>query len=296
VIYTAYSVEFQERPPDDHPFVKVVSKGSGTEHTVLAHVQEFAPHASDVGEALAEVERVTTAVLRDMAVVVFKGTQDKETRREILLRSARRRVAAMMDDSLTQTSKPLMSWEQYIFPVLSSHPLMGDILRDVTGDRAAPSSHCVVLTPTCDMVPQASGCKVSHVLVGKCCAATDYVANGLSLAVGTGKSKVKDRLTKALNDAHQSGYVLLPECPGTTPMMALNLRNLALVPVTSIAKEVAEGCSYIRVASLDSPFREYVAWAFLQVSCRPGVPPKDDSAVIESLLQSWGIKDTDVKK
>ena len=40
-----------------------------------------------------------------------------------------------------------------------------------------------------------------------------------------------------------------------------------------------------RIASLDSPFREFVGWAYLQISCRPGVPPRDNSTAIEAAPQ-----------
>jgi hypothetical protein len=295
VIYSAGEVEFGQAPPENHPFIKVVAKGAGTEQTVLGHVQAFAPHASALRDVLLEIASVANGVLRDVAPHVFTVTTDPEQRRDILLRAARRRVAARMDDSLSQTKQPLLSWEQFIFPVIISHPVMGDILRDQSGDPQDPSSYRVVLTPTCDMVPQASGCKVTHVLAGRCGPATSFISEGLSLAVTTGKTKVKERLEKALNEAHQSGLVLFPECPGTTPMMTLNLRALDLIPIESIGTNQTKGCSYIRVASLDSPFREYVAWAFLQISCRPGLPPKDDSAVILSLLDAWATKATGSK-
>ena len=32
---------------------------------------------------------------------------------------------------------------------------------------------------------------------------------------------------------------------------------------------------YIRVVSIDSPFREQIAWAYLNTAGRPGVPDRD---------------------
>lgn len=194
-----------------------------------------------------------------------------------------------MDEMLAVTEQPLFGWEQYIFPVLTSHPVAGDILHVAAEDAKNPASYRVLLTPTCDLVPHAAGCKVTHALLARCCAPDNFVTKGLSLAKTTSKSKVKDRLPAALNEAHQSGIILLPECPGTFPLMALNLRDLELVPVTDLVPPEGQQARLTRIASLDSPFREFVGWAYLQISCRPGVPPRDYSAAIEALLNDWNL-------
>ena len=35
------------------------------------------------------------------------------------------------------------------------------------------------------------------------------------------------------------------------------------------------GRPFLRIASIDSPFRELVAWAYLQIACRPSLPDRD---------------------
>ena len=59
--------------------------------------------------------------------------------------------------------------------------------------------------------------------------------------------------------------------------MAANLRELELITVEKIIP--GEDAEYCIVASIDSPFKELVSWAYLQISCRPGLPDRD--------IQSW---------
>ena len=287
VFYSAGDVAVSDPLVPAHPFIKVVAKGSGSERQVIDHIKAFAPHTQTLRSALADIERLTHIVLRDVAVPVFEAESDDAKRRDMLVRATRRRVAALMDEMMALTEQPLFGWEQYIFPVLTSHPVTGDILRVTAEDPKNPGSYRVLLTPTCDMVPHGGGCKVTHLLIARCCAADNFVTKGLSLGRNTSKNKVKERLPAALNEAHQSGIILLPECPGTLPLMALDLRDLELVPVTDLVAPQGQQARLTRIASLDSPFREFVGWAYLQISCRPGVPPRDNSAAIEALLNEW---------
>ena len=65
--------------------------------------------------------------------------------------------------------------------------------------------------------------------------------------------------------------------------MALDLRDLELIPASDVGKDTDTGKKYERIASVDSPFREYIAWAFLQIGCRPGIPPRDMSSLVAAL-------------
>jgi hypothetical protein len=47
----------------------------------------------------------------------------------------------------------------------------------------------------------------------------------------------------------------------------------------------------MRVASVDSPFREQIAWAFVQIAGRPALPDRDlESWVQEIREQISGVK------
>ena len=54
--------------------------------------------------------------------------------------------------------------------------------------------------------------------------------------------------------------------------MAADLRELELISLSDIG---LKDKPFIRIASLDSPFRELVSWAYVQVSGRPGLPDRD---------------------
>lgn len=276
VVYTAGEADFETPVPDNHPFVTVVSKGPGTEQQIAAHAVAYRTHAEALHEVADNIERVTHSVLKNLAPQLFAADQNVDARRDTLVRAARRRVAAMMDEA--SGDQKLHSWEQYVFPVVTTHPLTGDILRLAEGDPKLPESFRVILTPTCDIAAK----KVTNIVVGQCTNHTEFITKGIGLAANTGKGKIKERLPAALNEAHQSGFVLLPACPGLTPMMALNLRDVELLPLASVGQQ------YVRVATLDSPFREFLAWGFLQIGCRPGVPPRDNTSLIDAITAVWG--------
>lgn len=55
------------------------------------------------------------------------------------------------------------------------------------------------------------------------------------------------------------------------PTMAADLRQLELIPFAEIVDENY----YRRIASIDSPFRELISWAYMQTACRPGLPDRN---------------------
>jgi hypothetical protein len=51
---------------------------------------------------------------------------------------------------------------------------------------------------------------------------------------------------------------------------------LDLIPIEQIDdEETLNGKEYVRIASVDSPFRELVSWAYMSDASRPGVPDCD---------------------
>ena len=62
------------------------------------------------------------------------------------------------------------------------------------------------------------------------------------------------------------------------PYMTVDLKKIELVKIDEIAPDkplLTDDKRYYRVASICSPFREQIAWAHLQNSCRPGVPDRN---------------------
>ena len=86
-------------------------------------------------------------------------------------------------------------------------------------------------------------------------------------------NKLKERLiSTVLSRGYLETTMPLPALQGRIPTMMADLRELELLPLC----EVGTTCKpYLRIASLDSPFRELVSWAFVQVCGRPGLPDRD---------------------
>jgi CTP synthase len=282
VIYTAGAIELADLGAENHPFIRKVAKGAGTQQLVAQGLQGFAPHVAALHQVIDDFSRVVQVVLKSLAVPLFTAETNDDKRREILVRAARRRAAAMIDDATSFGGEFSHAWEQYIFPVLTTHPITGDVLRDSTGDAADPASFRVVLTPTCDMVVRNDKCKVDSILAAKCEPPLKFITDGI-IPQPKNKADLKKRLKSALNEAHQAGIAILPDCPGAVPLASVNLRALELIPVSQIGADK----KFVRVASIDSPFREQMMWAYTQVGCRPGLPPRDTKLLVNSLADLW---------
>ena len=63
--------------------------------------------------------------------------------------------------------------------------------------------------------------------------------------------------------------------------MAADLRDLQFIRVEDIG---ISGKLYHRIASIDSPFRELLSWAYLQTACRPGLPDRDFNSWADEII------------
>jgi hypothetical protein len=274
---------------DAHPFVKAVQKGSRSGAKLQAALEGLRPHVDALREAEGHIRQQFALALRDVAPHAFGLFKVATERNEAILRSGRRRLAAFMDD-LARHGQELASWEQYLCPPVSNDVLLGDVIVEHGRPKDEPSSFRLVLTPSCDLV--ASGgrkAKVADLLVARCCRIRDAVE--LTNLKGIPVKKLKDRVSAALvTPGYNEAVLLLPALAGKIPAMAANLRDLALVPVVDVG---AAGRPFERVASIDSPFRELVAWAYMQVACRPGLPDRDFKGWCAEVLQAY---ETDAAK
>jgi CTP synthase len=280
VIFTARPPAFEPALPESHPFVKVFTKGRGTEQKVVQCIADFVPHVNAMRRVRTELDGILRAVLKDTAPFVLRGTADPAKQPDVLARTARRRVAAVMDEA-ELTGGPILDWERYVVPPIGREPCVGDVLRRIGDDSGEPTAYCLVLTPSCDMVSGRT--KVSRALVAKCCDCGMFVTQGLDLQT-TKEKTVRERLKSSLTQAQCRGYVSLPELPGIIPHLSLNLRDLDLIELGQIANEAGADTKYQRIASIDSPFREQIVWAFLEISGRPGMPDRDFTGTIEGIV------------
>lgn len=269
IIYTAFDGPLTPPVPDNHPFVKIVVKGAGTQAQVTQHLQAFRPLVAAIESIHREVDMVLQRVLRDTAgAAVIPGTDATH-----LVHSARRRVAALMDEETAADGRPLFSWEQYLVPAFGDDPLTGDLIRRRGSAWNDPSSYRLVLSPSCDLV---SGRNESSVLVAKC-SSPDVMKQRLSLPGNADRAADKIR-TQVLTQGHWNGFLPLPEFPDRVPLLVASLKDLEVIPYVAIRTANGDQSEFERIASIDSPFREQISWAFLSTVARPGMPDRDLAA------------------
>ena len=277
VVYSADPEMFKVVASYNNPFVKFVQKGSDSDEKVLEKITSIAPHVESLKEAMTRGEEILSKsfhhAMREIAPYAFENFSDSQERMDTILRAGRRRVAASMDDPL-QGNERLATWEQYLSPPVSLDPQLGDVLKAKDGDSEDPGAFRLVLTPSCDMVASNGRTpRVSEILVATCCSLEEGL-KGVGLSIGPkGKDLSKETI---LTQGYQNSIIMIPGLYGKIPTMAANLRNLELIKVETV---ISEAPNFIRIASVDSPFRELISWAYLQVSCRPGLPERD--------LETW---------
>ena len=274
VVYSARP-DIHDDKHKTHPFIKSIQKGRGSPQRVLKALQELRPHVEALRGAEEHILQSFAFAMRDVAPDAFRFFDDAERRNDVILRAGRRRVAALMDD-LSARQDCLAPWEQYLSPPIAPNIKLGDILRKADGEYDDPASFRLVLTPSCDLV--ASGGreqKVDNVLVARCCSMKDGL-DRTSLK-DMALSKLKIRLSSTvLSHGYFETLVPFPCLKGRIPTMAADLRDLAFIPFGDLGLSER---AFLRVASVDSPFRELIAWAYLQIACRPGLPDRD--------VESW---------
>jgi hypothetical protein len=276
VYYTAVPDQVGEEAHASHPFVSVIKKGADSEREVLTCIQRFMPHISALEGVGREIRWAMNGALREIAPRIFERTEDEAKRGDALVRSARRRVAAKMDEALSSGGPTLMPWEFYLCPPVVEHLLTGDIIRKKRGRKEDPTAYAVILTPSCDLVKDATRIpKVSQVLVSMCKSAKRLLEDLNLQDVTNWKDKHQEKLLSALRQGYAQSCVPLPELPGEFPSLAADFRCLQLIDVAQIGDGDEE---YTRVASVDDPLRELVAWAYLLAAARPALPDRDFDA------------------
>ena len=270
-------------PEQTNSFVREITKGQHSPQKVLDAIRELRPHVQALKEAEQDVKNSFSIAMRDVAPSAFDIYADNDRRRDAIRRAGRRRLAALMDE-ISEDGQVLASWEQYISPPVSKDALLGDVLRKAEGNWTDPASFRVVLTPSCDLVSSAGReAKVENVLVAKCCSTKDGI--DLTSWKGISASKLRDRLINTvLSRGNFETIMPLPALEGRIPTMVANLRKLELIPLGDIG---TSDKPFLRVASLDSPFRELTAWSYVEVAGRPGVPDRDFESWCDEIVSDY---------
>lgn len=276
VFHSAHDIE--EYRTLSHPFVRYEIKGLGSHGRVANHIKEFASEITGLQSVRSELSQSIHETLLHVSPIVWRSGKPNAELTDMLLRSVRRRMAATLDHPTAPLTR-IHAWEQYICPSIGDNLLTGDLLLAHDAEKAQPESYRLVLSPSCDLVLGRPN-TVREVLVATCTKIDEFVNK-----TGVSHRKLADNLPSHLNKDQVAGFFPLPEFPGVFPLMAANLKGLSLIPYSDIATKVGDIKPFSRIASMDSPFRERLAWAFLQVAGRPGVPDVDVEAFAVSIQQ-----------
>ena len=276
-----YSAVLELLDPPEHPFVVSVPKGKDSELAAAAAIEKFGPHLETLVELQKHIARDTHVAIRNVLQAVFAATERRPLD-DTIVRLTRRHLAALMD-SQREPDTELAPWEQYIWPPPGEHPLACDVLRAAAGEPNDPTSFRLILTPSCDLVATPTRKpKVGNVLVARCCK-VDLLIPSVLKPEERGEERLRNEFERALKE-QPLGCIAIPPLPGVFPVMAADLRDLELIPLDHIGAQESER-AFHRVASVDSPFREGISWAYLQTTGRPGLPDIDRDVLRDELVK-----------
>lgn len=280
VIYSGTDADIEPPLREGQRFVERIAKGDGSLPRVVAALQRFSPFADSVRKLRAEVDEVIHKVLRDTAGDGHMPMEDAAH----LLHAGRRRIAASMDDPTITGGRAMASWEQYLVPAIGNSPLTADVLRKRNARWEEPTAYRLVLTPSCDLVRG----RCEPTLIAACCEGTARLAQKLSLSPNPNRlgDNARSVIAKALTAGAFQGFLPLPGFPSRLPVMVANLKGLEVINWESVGPIDSSYHEYVRVASIDSPFREQVAWAYLTTAARPGMPDRDLRPWAEEIVRA----------
>lgn len=196
-----------------------------------------------------------------------------------------KRVSNYFDENCSEDAPP---WIQYVYPPIATSLCVCDIIKKASTVRdnllkiGEPDEYRLVLTPSCDMAQS----KVSKVLCAKCC--NKDLFHSMGVRDNPTPNQVK-AIKSHLNTGYHNNYVSLPEFPELLPYLTVNLKDLEFIPLDNIALNSEcikpEQHHYFRLASVDSPFREQIVWAYMINSCRPGMPDRNMDVWAKGLMK-----------
>ena len=286
IVYSAFP---DQQRFESHPLVRCVQKGLGSEDRVRDHLEQLRPQAEMIAAVHTEFDRRIREALRDSTHLLRAQLAEAAPTGTPLARAVRRLVAARVDEE-AYGEGPLQAWERFVVPPLGENLLLtADLLRRRDTEWTDPNAFRLILTPSCDLVRHGDQPpRADSVLVARC-ETPDQID---ILKTVTKRQQRKKKLKPLLNAGAAGRHVFIPRFRDCVPSMVANLKRLELLDWDQIV--IANGDTavpsarpvYERVASTDSPFREMVAWVYLQVAGRPGLPDLDEEAWLSELLDS----------
>lgn len=93
-----------------------------------------------------------------------------------------------------------------------------------------------------------------------------------------GTTKI-EKIKKVLHDGINKQWVPLPSYKNVCPALTVDMKKLEIIPLNKVIMNKNDikddNTYYLRMCSIDSPFREQIIWNYMQTSCRPGVPDRN---------------------
>lgn len=170
--------------------------------------------------------------------------------------------------------------EYYLMPPVEAEFMTGDIFIHVEGDS---KRYQILLNPRCDFVND----NVELVLFAKCPSLeeqSEYIHLKSDPEDTDKKGKLKS-LIKDRRDGKQSErFFFLPKA-FSIPDMVVDFQRLTVLELSTL-KEMCSSGTYIRIASLDSPFVEALTTQFSQYYGRIGKPDIRDELVLERIMRN----------
>jgi hypothetical protein len=268
LIYSAYP-DLLVTPPN--PFIGRIKKGSGSEIEAHNWIGSKEPIIKSLHCIDDEIAKSKHEALRLITEYLGEGYPDPGVVSYLI----KRRIAAFMDMGSEGQTIPACS--RYIYPPICEYPRLGDILR-----KNNNGEYRVILTPSCDMGDSGQSPKVTHALTSGC----KNIDSGILERCQLGKKQ--DKIEGALSQGYFKEFVPIPALPSNFPNLLIDLKNLELISFEEIGLD--DSRTYKRIASIDSPYREQISWAFIQTMGRPGVPAVDFTKWALEILNSTGNK------
>ncbi|HEV2327655.1 MAG TPA: hypothetical protein VGY56_02575 [Verrucomicrobiae bacterium] len=290
IIHSAYEAADYMR---NHPFSRYERKTKDSAANVVKLIKELVEHIDGIRALREEIENRIANSLREVSPLVWRESLTIPERREMLLRLTRRRIAASLDSS-TASTDIIKAIEQFIYPPLEDSLLIGDVLVKRDANMNSAESYRVILTPSCDMVTGSGRAPVENILLAQCVIVSDpEILRRLSL-LETKPAELPAILGRRLKEDLRSDQIVFPAINGCWPAMVVDLKRIEIIRSEKIGlnqKDRPEETLFFRLASLDSPFREKIAWRYVETMGRPGLPFIDKTALEKDVVAAANPKE-----
>ena len=248
------------------PLVEFITKGN--EKPVIDFIERVAPYV----QCIREVQEETYKAMRRSFDFFSLAMKDGITDSSKLAALCGNRIKAYFDNE--NASKDMPVWSQYVYPIMDEHISTGDIImvKGSTEQTKIQNRFFIVLSQSCDIAHS----KIKEILVAQCYDIKTLLRKRF-IAEDQYEMRTPDELKIIFNAGFINEFFPLPEIEGVIPNIAVNLKALKLIPKANLSN------GYVKIASLSSPYKERLVWAYMQNACRPGVPDLAVEEWVDSL-------------